>query len=420
MSENSFFKSLLIRDFQFLWIASTCSAFAMQMRSIAQGWLIYDLTSSPLALTWVMLSFIVPSAIFSLIGGVVADRVSKKNIMIYSQLINAISTFILAYIVFVGEVTFEHFIYFGILNGAVGSLSMPANFSIVPEIVRQENLINATALQTSTFNLSSIVGPILAGSLIALFSIGEKSSFYSVGLVFFVITSLLFIATFLTLFIKHHGKPENTTTTSSLEDFKEGFNFVWKEKTILGLLLMGLLPSAFGKASNFLLPAFNQDVISGGPEELGILSAGMGVGALLGSLLLANLSNFKRKGKLMLGTAYGWALAILTFALTGSLTMAILFGAVAAFFGSIFGALNMSLIQLQAPQYIRGRVISLLIVMSGVMPLAVVPIGGVAEYLGVSVALAFAAMMVGLSVWILNALFPKLKGISNISETNAG
>ena len=409
MSENSFFKSLLIRDFQFLWIASTCSAFAMQMRSIAQGWLIYDLTSSPLALTWVMLSFIVPSAIFSLIGGVVADRVSKKNIMIYSQLINAISTFILAYMVFVGEVTFEHFIYFGILNGAVGSLSMPANFSIVPEIVRKENLINATALQTSTFNLSSIVGPILAGSLIALFSIGEKSSFYSVGLVFFVITSLLFIATFLTLFIKHHGKPENTTNTSSLEDFKEGFNFVWKEKTILGLLLMGLLPSAFGKASNFLLPAFNQDVISGGPEELGILSAGMGVGALLGSLLLANLSNFKRKGKLMLGTAYGWALAILTFALTGSLTMAIL-----------FGALNMSLIQLQAPQYIRGRVISLLIVMSGVMPLAVVPIGGVAEYLGVAVALAFAAMMVGLSVWILNALFPKLKGISNISETTAG
>ena len=116
MPENSFFKSLLIRDFQFLWIASTCSAFAMQMRSIAQGWLIYDLTSSPLALTWVMLSFIVPSAIFSLVGGVVADRVSKKNIMIYSQLINAVATFFLAYIVFVGEVTFEHFIYLSLIH----------------------------------------------------------------------------------------------------------------------------------------------------------------------------------------------------------------------------------------------------------------------------------------------------------------
>ena len=109
------------------------------MRAIAQGWLIYDLTSSPMALTWVMLSFIIPSAIFSLVGGVVADRISKKHIMIYAQLFNAVTTLILAYIVFIGEVTFSHFIYFGIFAGAIGSLSMPANFSIVPEIVRKEN-----------------------------------------------------------------------------------------------------------------------------------------------------------------------------------------------------------------------------------------------------------------------------------------
>ena len=154
--------------------------------------------------------------------------------MIYSQLINAISTFILAYIVFVGEVTFEHFIFW-YFKWRGWLFKYACEFLYRSEIVRKENLINATALQTSTFNLSSIVGPILAGSLIALFSIGEKSSYYSVGLVFFVITSLLFIATFLTLFIKHHGKPENTSNTSSLEDFKEGFNFVWNEKTILGL-----------------------------------------------------------------------------------------------------------------------------------------------------------------------------------------
>ena len=153
--------------------------------------------------------------------------------MIYSQLVMRYRHSFLP-IVFVGEVTFEHFIYFGILNGAVGSLSMPANFSIVPEIVRKENLINATALQTSTFNLSSIVGPILAGSLIALFSIGGKSSFYSVGLVFFVITSLLFIATFLTLFIKHHGKPENTDYLV-IGGLLRGIQFCMEEKTILGL-----------------------------------------------------------------------------------------------------------------------------------------------------------------------------------------
>ena len=88
-----------------------------------------------MALTWVMLSFIIPSAIFSLVGGVVADRVSKKYIMVYAQLFNAVATLILAYIIFVGEVTFLHFIYFGIFAGAIGSLSMPANFSIVPELI---------------------------------------------------------------------------------------------------------------------------------------------------------------------------------------------------------------------------------------------------------------------------------------------
>jgi MFS family permease len=160
------------------------------------------------------------------------------------------------------------------------------------------------------------------------------------------------------------------------------------------------------------LPAFNQDVIGGGPEELGMLTAGMGVGALIGSLLLAKLGDFSWKGKLLFGTVYGWAISIFIFAFTGNLMSAILFGAVTAFFGSVFGALNMSIIQLAAPQHIRGRVMSLLIVMSGLMPLAVAPIGGIAEYFGVAVALAFAAVMVGISALVLNFFLPQLKNIT--------
>ena len=154
MRDNQLFTSLKIKDFQLLWISSAFAAFGLQMRAIAQGWLIYELTQSPMALTWVMLSFVVPSAIFSLVGGVIADRISKKNIMIFARLLNAVATCVLAYITFIGEVTFWHFIYFGIFHGAIGSLSIPASFSIVSDIVRKENLVNATALQTSTFNLA--------------------------------------------------------------------------------------------------------------------------------------------------------------------------------------------------------------------------------------------------------------------------
>ena len=106
MRENNLFESLKVKDFQFLWISSVCASFGGQMRAIAQGWLIYDITQSPMALTWVTLSFIIPFAIFSLVGGVVADRVSKKNIMIYAQSLNGVATSVLAYIIFIGEVDF--------------------------------------------------------------------------------------------------------------------------------------------------------------------------------------------------------------------------------------------------------------------------------------------------------------------------
>ena len=381
------------------------------MRAIAQGWLIYDITQSPLALTWVTLSFIVPFAIFSLVGGVVADRISKKNIMIYAQFINGAATCVFAYIIFMGKVEFWHFIYFGLFNGAVGSLSIPASFSMVPEIVRQQNLINATALQTSTFNLASIAGPILAGSIIALLSSGDFDTEESVGLVFFIISSLFFFAAMAAVFMGHQGRPVNVPKTSSLEDFREGIEFVREKKLILGLMIVGLVPSAFGKSMHFLLPAFNEEVISGGPGDLGVLTAGMGIGALLGSVILAKVGDFRNKGRMMFTLSYGWAVTIALFALTENLFAAIASGALTAFFGSLFGTLNMTLTQLATSQHIRGRVMSLIMVMSGITPLAFLPVGAIAEYSSIKTALIFTAMMLALSAKFMDRLFPALQRI---------
>ena len=408
MRENNLFESLKVKDFQFLWISSVCASFGGQMRAIAQGWLIYDITQSPMALTWVTLSFIIPFAIFSLVGGVIADRVSKKNIMIYAQSLNGMATCVLGYIIFIGEIDFWHFILFGFLNGAIGSLSIPASFSIVPEIVRQHNLVNATALQTSTFNLASVIGPILAGSMIALFSASDFDSSKSVGLVFFVISSLFLLAAMFSIFIDHQGRPFNAPETSSLEDLREGIEFVRDRSMILGLMVMGLVPSAFGKSMHFLLPAFNEEVISGGPVELGLLTAGMGIGALFGSFILAKAGDFRSKGRMMFRLSYGWAVTIVIFAMTGSLVVAVVVGALTAFFSALFGILNMSLTQLATPQHIRGRVMSLVMVMSGVTPLAVVPVGALAEYLNIQTALAFTAIMLALSAWALSQIYPEL------------
>ena len=411
MRENNLFESLKIKDFRLLWISSASNAFGGQMRTIAQGWLIYDITQSPLALTWVTLSFIVPFAIFSLVGGVVADRISKKNIMIYSQLLNGGATCVLAYIIFLGEADFWHFIYFGLFNGAVGSLSIPASFSIVPEIVRQENLVNANALQTSTFNLASVTGPISAGSLIAVLSSGNFDAKESVGIVFFIISSLFLLAAVTAVFMRHQGRPVNIPETSSLEDFREGIEFVKEKKLILGLMIMGLVPSAFGKSMHFLLPAFTEEVIGGGPADLGMLTSGMGIGALLGSVVLAKLGDIRNKGLIMFKLSYGWAVTILIFAFTGSLFAAIVVGALTAFVSTLFGSLNMILTQLATPQPIRGRVMSLVMVMSGIIPVAFLPVGAIAEYLSVEMALIFTAIMLALSAKLLDRFFPRLQTI---------
>jgi len=405
------FDSLRIRDFRFLWASNLCASFAMNMQMVARGWLIYDMTSSPLALTWVMLSFMLPSFVFSLAGGVIADRLHKKSIMIISQILNAIATVALAYIIYSGDITFWHFIYFGLFNGTVLSFSMPARSAVIPEVVGQDYLVNAMALQSATWNLARIMGPALAGGLIALFASGNIASTEGVGIVFFVIAALYFFSVIATSMLHYVGEPIERKQSSPLEDIKEGFRYMGDEKIILGLLIMGFVPFTFGFSASFLLPAFNQDVIGGGPEDLGLLMTGMGVGALGGSLILARMGDFSGKGKVMFTTSYLWAIALAGFALSGSLVLALITGAIVGLFSSVFGSLNMSIVQLAIKPEIRGRVMSIMMMTHGLMPLGVIPVSALAEYVGIDVALMFSAIMLVFSMLALGYFFPDLRRI---------
>ena len=402
------FGSLAIRDFRFLWLSTLFTSFAMQMQMVARGWLIYDMTSSPLMLTWVMLSFMLPSFVFSLFGGVIADRMPKKPIIVLSPLLNSIATLILAYVVYAGNVEFWHFIFFGVLNGTILALSMPARSSIIPEVVGEDNLVNAMALQNATFNLSRILGPAIAGGLIAVLGGGDTTSTASVGVVFFIIAALYLFSVFSTAFLNYTGAPASRKKTSPVEDVKEAFQYMWQDKIILGLLIMSFVPFTFGFATSFLLPAFNQDVINGGPDDLGLLMTAMGAGAFIGSLLLARLGDIKRKGKVMFYSAGFWSIAVALFALSDSLIFAMCTGAATGLFGSIFGGLNMSLIQLSVRPEIRGRIMSMMMMTFGLMPLGVIPVSVLAEFVGIDWALLFSATMLGLSMIVLNLVFPEL------------
>jgi Na+/melibiose symporter-like transporter len=279
---------------------------------------------------------------------------------------------------------------------------------LIPEVVGEANLVNAMALQSATFNLARILGPAIAGVFIAVFAAGNTTSTTGVGIVFFIIAGLYLIAVIATAMVKRAGHPAASNDASPLEDAKEGFLYMWQDKIILGLMIMSFVPFTFGFSASFLLPAFNKDIIGGGPDDLGLLMTGMGAGAFFGSMILARLGDIKRKGRVMFVSAILWAITVAGFAFSQNLVMALVMGAAIGFFSSIFGALNMSVIQLMVRPDIRGRMMAIMMMAFGLMPLGVIPVSALAEFAGIDIALMFAAAMLALSMGLLAYFFPNL------------
>ena len=396
---RAMFASLTIPAFRLVWASNLGMMFAMQMQMVARGWLIYDMTRSPVALAWVLFSQMGPMAIFSLPGGVLADRLRKKTVILISQGLNVASAVVMATIIITGNVTFTHFIIFGVFNGIVLPMSMPARQAIIPEIVGEEKLANAIALNTASMNLSRILAPTLAGITIALIAGGDTSSFMGVGVIFYIIAGLYMMSILTLVKLRDVGRPAMVEQHSVVGDMGAGLRYVWRSPGLRGMLALAFIPLIFGMPIQFLMPAFNQDVMEMGPRGLGLLMGTMGAGALIGSLALAGLGNMRRKGLLLLGAAVLWAVFLGLFGVSSSLPLTLPLLGTVGFFMTIYMALNMTLIQLAAAPEMRGRVMSLMMMTFGLMPLGVFPMSILAEQIGI--ALAILASAVGLGVLTL-------------------
>ena len=408
---SGMFTSLSNRDFRFLWMGNLGAQFAMQMQGVARGWLIYAMTGSPMMLSWVLLSFAIPSFIFSLFGGVIADRFQKKRVMMIAQILNCIATLILATIIIRGEVTFMMFIYFGLFNGTVLSLSMPARQSIIPEIVGEATLFNAMALATASMNLSRVLGPALAGGIIAIVAHGDTSSAYGVGVVYYIIGGLYLMSVVTLTVLNHRGESVMKEEMKIFADIRAGFAYMLDSPLILGLVMMSFIPMLFGLPVQFLMPAFNEEMLQGGPDDLGILMGVNGAGALLGSLVLARLGDLGRKGYWLLGISVVWALFTVGFALSTTMPFALLFVGLVGFFSSMFMAMNMSLVQLAVIPQMRGRMNSILMMSFGLMPIGVIPVGYIAERYGIDTALWISGVMLAAVTLLLGLLVPAIRRI---------
>jgi MFS family permease len=363
------------------------------MQTTAQGYLLFELTRSPAYLGYVGFAAGAPSWLFMLYGGVVADRLPRRRLLLLTQTTSMMLAFILAGLTFAGLVLPWHILLLAFGLGVVNAFDAPARQSFVFEMVGREDLANAIALNSSMFNLATVIGPAVGGLTYAL--VGPAWCF--------TLNGLTFVAVILAL-LKMRLQPaaRNARRSAALDDLKEGLHYVASTPVIRTLITVAGVVSLFGLAFMTLIPAWAVTVLGGDAATNGWLLAARGLGALSGALMIATLGRFTFKGKLLTLGTFAFPLFLLLFAVVRWLPLALLaLIGVGWGFMILFNMAN-TLIQTLAPDSLRGRVVSIYTLsFFGLMPLGALLIGWAAELWSEPVAILISALiLLGFAIWL--------------------
>ena len=282
------------------------------------------------------------------------------------------------------------------------AFNMPSRQAIISDTVPEDKLMNAISLNNSAMNLTRIIGPAVAGVLIV---------YIDTAGVFFLIAGIYVFATLSIVTISAGTKPASRSRKGMTEDIREGLAYVVGDPTLKGLILVGFIASLFGFSYFALLPAWGREALDVGSEDLGILMMLMGIGALVGTLVLASMSNFKRRGALLLVSCVIWGVGLALFSQATSFTFAVPFLLIVGLASALFMSLNMTLIQVYAAPEMRGRVMSIMMMTFGLMPLSVLPFGALAESIGTPDALMVSGILLTVLMLIFVFAYPSFRRI---------
>jgi len=396
------FSSLKIKYFRIYWLGMFVSLVGTWIQSVAQGWLVFQLTNSAFLLGVVGFLSSIPIFILSLFGGVLADRVNKRNILISTQAAFMFSAFLLGALTQFKFITPAQIMLIALLNGVIMAFDAPARQSIVVELVGKEHLFNAITLNSVAFNSSRIIGPAIAGVLISI--IGMSGCFYLNGISFLAVIIALFYIKF-----DSSGQRKNGTI---LRDINEGLIFIRGHRLVLALVSLVAAISLFGVSYVILMPVFASHVLGVGIKGLGVLMSSTGLGALAGALGLARLGNFRAKGKFLIWSVFAFAVCLIVFSLTKNYFLSILTLIFVGCSSVVPIALVNTLLQVNVPDEFRGRVMSLfMITFAGITPFGNLISGTLAQSYGVSAALLFCGFACLALFTLINFLFPGLRDL---------
>jgi MFS family permease len=395
--------ALHYRDFRVLWFGAFTSSIGTWMQKVAQSWLVLTITGSSSAFFLGLDSFLgeLPILLLTLIGGVVADRRDRRQLLLMSQYVQMAAAFTLAALVYADVVHIWHVLTLSVITGLAQAFGGPAHQSLMPSLVDKEHLPNAIALNAIQFNLARVIGPLIAGAALAAF--GMAACFGLNGLSFLAV-----IVAILSLHVRHIP---STGRSGMQDELKSGFAFVRGQPAIIGLTILAFATTFLGNPLLTFLPLFAQSVFHGGVGEYTRLMACAGAGAVTGALIVAWLGKYRHMGRTVLILQAVFGIIVVLFSTATILWI----NAVLLFAGGIclvmvFATLS-SLVQLIVPNDMRGRVLSIyMVAFRGGMPLGSLAAGYAATLTSAPTVL----MTNGVLLSLIAAWFLLKKGVRDL------
>lgn len=396
MANGHRFSALYVRDFRLFWFGQIISLSGTWMHSVAQGWLVYALSKSPLHLGIIASLSSLPILIFTLWGGIVADRYPRRNILILTQILSMFPAIIIALLTDMEIINIWHIAMTAIALGTINAFDIPARQAFLAEVVSKADITNAIALNSAAFNGARIIGPLMAGFIIS--TIGISACFY--------LNALSFIPVILAL-IKIKAKGVLKTYQKGIfNSVKDSWKFILKERIILYIMLLISLFSLFGIPYVTLLPVIAGEVLNKGAKEFSLLVASSGAGSFTGALIIAFKGEIKRKDIYIPLSAFAFSFAILGLSFSRNFYLSMFFIFSAGWGIVSFLATSNSLIQQIVTNELRGRIMSLYtLVFLGFAPIGNSTVGVTAHSFGTTTSLKIMATICiigcGLFIWFV-------------------
>jgi predicted MFS family arabinose efflux permease len=390
------FRAFRHRDFRLMWIGACVSTTGTFVQQFAQSWLVYDLTKSPFYLGLDLFLGQLPIMLFSLFGGVFADRMDRSKMLLLSQYIQMTCAFILAILFYTHTVQVWHIFVLSFLVGCGQSFGGPAYSALLPTLVEGKDLSNAIAMNSIQFNLARVLGPMIGG--LAYTALGATWCF--------TLNGISYLAVILSLFMIHVKFVPPTSRGSVLKSMNEGIRFIRQREGLAALVVLAFCTTLLGFSLTGFLPVIVQTIFHRGPETYELLLVFSGAGSITGGLIVAAMERLKGQGHVALLSLLVLGVAIAGFALSHWLPLScvLIFCGGAAIMGS--ASLMLSLVQMIVPDNMRGRVMSVynLAFRAGI-PLGSLALGKLIPIFGVSWALAGSGgILVAISLYFLIAM----------------